>query len=293
MELRTLKTFQVVATHLNQTKAAEILGYTQPTITMHIRNLEQEIGHPLFHRVGKKTYLTPAGKVLKQHVDRIMDCVEEMNKALNRLHDPYGTLVIAAPEYYWTHFLTMLIHTFVKLHPQVKLKLVSCNSVDVIQMITAREADVGIITGKNKNEDLEFVSLDEEELLLVIRKDLHQNSDLSAILQTYPLFFKKFSYLDWLFDRCMEEIPTPMAVIESDSEEAIKQAILKGTGVGIISGDLIHEEIRKGELIPLHRFTQTLDTFLITRRDRSDEITIQAFVELVMEGWNEAAEESL
>lgn len=293
MELRTLKTFQVVATHLNQTKAAEILGYTQPTITMHIRNLEQEIGHSLFHRVGKKTYLTPAGKVLKQHADRLLDCVEEMNRALNRLHDPYGTLVIAAPEYYWTHFLTILIHTFVKLHPQVKLKLVSCNSGDVIRMVTSREADVGIIAGQNRNEELEFVSLDAEELLLVIRKDLHQINDLSAILQKYPLLYKESYHLDGLYDRCMEEIPTPKAVIESGSEEAIKQAIINGTGVGIISGDFISEEIRKEELIPLHRFNQTLDTFLIARKDRSDEVTIHAFVELVMEGWGEAVEESM
>lgn len=110
-----------------------------------------------------------------------------------RLHDPYGTLVIAAPEYYWTHFLTILIHTFVKLHPQVKLKLVSCNSGDVIRMVTSREADVGIIAGQNRNEELEFVSLDAEELLLVIRKDLHQNNDLSAILQKYPLLYNGLS----------------------------------------------------------------------------------------------------
>ncbi|CAG5090860.1 Putative HTH-type transcriptional regulator [Thermobacillus xylanilyticus] len=290
MELRTLKTFQVVATHLNQTKAAEILGYTQPTITMQMRNLEQEIGHPLFHRVGKKTYLTPAGKVLKQHVDRLMACVEEMNQALSRLHEPHGTLAIAAPEYYWTHHLTTLIHTFVQLHPQVKLKLVSCNSGDVMRMIASREADVGIVAGKQRNDDLAFVALDEEELLLVMRKDLHPDRDLSAILQKHPLLYKESYHLDGLFDRCMEEIPKPMTVIESGSEEAMRQAVLKGTGVGIISGDLIEEEIRKGELIPLHRFAQTLDTYLITRKDRSDELTIQAFVELVTEGWDEASE---
>lgn len=294
MELRTLKTFQVVATHLNQTKAAEILGYTQPSITMQIRNLEEEIGHSLFHRVGKKTYLTPAGKVLKQHVDQLLNCVDGMNKALNQLNGPYGNLVIAAPEYYWTHFLTLLIHTYVKLHPQVKLKLVSCNSGDVIRMITSNEADVGIIASHHHSDDLQTVRLDEEVLLLVIRRDLCENKELPAIFQEYPLLYKESYHLDRLYQRCMEEISAkPVSIIESSSEEAIKKAVLNGTGVGILSEDLIIDELGKGELTPLHRFRHPLETFIITLKDRADEITIQSFTELVVEGWDEAGEEAM
>ncbi|WP_139488829.1 LysR family transcriptional regulator [Brevibacillus dissolubilis] len=292
MELRTLKTFQVVATHLNQTKAAEILGYTQPTITMQIRNLEMEIGHSLFHRVGKKTYLTPAGKVLKQHVDQILDRVDEMNKAMNLLHGPYGNLVIAAPEYYWTHFLTLLIHTYVGLHPQVKLKLVSCNSGDVIRLITANEADVGIIAGHHHSDDVQATRLDEEELVLAGRRELCEQGELPAIFRHAPLLYKESYHLDGLYDRCMEELPTrPVSVIESSSEEAIKQAVLNGTGVGLISVDLIKDQLEKGEVVSLHRFSQPLETFIITLKDRSDEITLQSFTELVVEGWDEAGEE--
>jgi DNA-binding transcriptional LysR family regulator len=291
MELRTLKTFQVVATHLNQTKAAEILGYTQPTITMQIRNLEQEIGHTLFNRVGKKTYLTPAGKVLKQHVDRLLDYVDEMDKALNLLNGPYGQLVIAAPEYYWTHFLTLLIHSYVKLHPKVKLKLVSCSSAEVIRLITSNEADVGIVAGNHKRDDIESVRLDEEELLLVTSRELYENNERPAIFQKYPFIYKESYHLDGLYDRCMEEMTTkPVSVIESGSEEAIKKAVLNGTGIGLISADLIKDELRGGELVALHRFHQPLETFIITLKDRSDEITIRSFTELVVEGWDEAGE---
>lgn len=63
MELRNLKTFQVVANELNMTKAAKILKYTQPTITLQIQVLERELNHSLFTRIGKKTFLTPAGKI--------------------------------------------------------------------------------------------------------------------------------------------------------------------------------------------------------------------------------------
>lgn len=56
MELRNLKTFQVVANELNMTKAAKILKYTQPTITLQIQVLERELNHSLFTRIGKKRF---------------------------------------------------------------------------------------------------------------------------------------------------------------------------------------------------------------------------------------------
>jgi DNA-binding transcriptional LysR family regulator len=65
MELRNLKTFQVVAEELNLTKAAKILGYTQPTLTLQIQALEKELQHTLLTRIGKKTFLTSAGKNLR------------------------------------------------------------------------------------------------------------------------------------------------------------------------------------------------------------------------------------
>lgn len=288
MELRTLKTFQVVATQLNQTKAAEILGYTQPTVTLQIRNLEQEIGHSLFNRVGKKTFLTPAGRLLKHHVDKLLHYLDEMDKDLNHLNGPHGKLVIAAPEYYWTHFLTSLIHSYVRQHPQVKLKLVSCTSDETIRMITANEADVGIIAGQHEKDEMESIHLDNEELILVTSRKLYENNEREDIFQKYPFIYDRYN-LEGLYDRSLEEVFTPPAsVIESNSEEAIKRAVLNHTGVGLISANLIKEELKSGELVPLHRFDQPLKTFIIRLKDRANEITLRSFTELVVDGWEGA-----
>lgn len=78
MELRHLKTFQVVAEQLNLTKVAEQLGYSQPGITLQIKALEKELGRTLFARVGRQTYLTSAGKLLKTHVDRLFGVMHEL-----------------------------------------------------------------------------------------------------------------------------------------------------------------------------------------------------------------------
>lgn len=303
MEFRTLKTFQLVATYLNQTKAAEILGYTQPAITLQIRSLEQEIGHQLFHRVGKKTYLTPAGKVLKQYADSIMDKMAEMENTLASLNGPYGKLVIAAPDYYWTHFLSVLIHSYVNQYSNVKLKLISCSSTEAIRMLTTNEADIAVVAGVYSNNNLESIKLDEEDLLLVVGKDVFDKNenDILGICQSYPLFYdnnilgtyennpifyKESNQLDGLYDRCMLEIPQmPVSVIESNSEEATKKAVLNGTGVGIISKELIKDELERGEIVTLHHFQQHLETYLVTLKERNTDITLRSFTQMVIEGW--------
>jgi len=70
MELRHLRTFHAVAEHLNLTKAADALRYSQPTISLQIQALEKEIGHTLLSRVGKRTFLTPVGKLLQKHTEK-------------------------------------------------------------------------------------------------------------------------------------------------------------------------------------------------------------------------------
>ncbi|QRG65686.1 LysR family transcriptional regulator [Brevibacillus choshinensis] len=289
MELRTLKTFQVVADQLNLTKAAELLGYTQPTITLQIQTLEKEIGHALFNRVGKKTFLTPAGKMMKEHVDKLFAVVSQMDKAIKLLDGPYGTLVVAAPEYYWTHCLSQLIRMYVHHHPQVKLKLVSCNSADAVNMITANEADIGIIAGDSGKQEIESRLLEKEKLLVVTSREIYEKHERDYIMEHYPFIYKESYNLDGLHSQSITELNYhPAAAIESSSEEAIKIAALNHTGVALISANLIKDELDSGALVPLHQLEQRLDTNLIFLKDRSDETTIRSFAELVIQGWPEA-----
>ena len=100
MELRQLRTFQVVAEELNMTKAAKRLKYTQPTISLQLQSLEKELNVTLITRVGNKNVLTAAGKKLKTHVDRLFELMEEIESDMEAYSQPGGLLTIAASEYY-------------------------------------------------------------------------------------------------------------------------------------------------------------------------------------------------
>lgn len=287
MELRNLKTFQAVAEQLNMTKAGEQLGYSQPGITLQIKALEKEIGRPLFTRVGRQTFLTSAGKILKHHVDRMFQVMGELNDDLKKLDHPYGPLAIASPEFYCTHYLPSIISRYVKSHPDVQLKMISCNSVETMKLILSYQADVGIIAGDCDNPDLEVVPVGEEDFVLVAAPSLIGGRNYREVLNDYPL----------LKDRVVEKIGgnlygeidfTPTSTIECSSEEAIKQAALSQAGVCVLGEDIVREEIMSGKLTVLYRFSNKLVTSLIFLKDRADEASILSFVSLVREMWNKA-----
>ncbi|GAA4716571.1 LysR family transcriptional regulator [Brevibacillus fulvus] len=287
MELRNLRTFQTVANHLNLTKAAEQLGYSQPTITLQIKALEKELGKTLFNRVGKRTFLTPTGKLLKQHTDKLFAVLDEMEEDLKKLDNPFGSLVVAAPEFFCTTYLSLILRLYVQEHPQVKLQLISCNSQEAIRLIATNKADIGIISGQCDAPRLVSDVIDQEQFVLVATPELMQGSSKEQVMAEYPFIsFQQGCNLDHFIGHCLAEIGyEPRNVIECSSEETIKRAVLNHTGVAMLSKALIADEIAASKLTVLHQFANTADTTLICIKERAQEATIQTFTNLVHAQW--------
>lgn len=293
MELRNLKTLQVVAEHLNLTKAAEQLGYSQPTITMQIKALEREIGHPLLNRVGRRTFLTPAGKVVKQYADQLFGVLQQMEEALYLLDNPFGTLVVAAPEFYCTEYMPQIIKMYVKMHPQVNLQVISCNSQETLRRIHDHQADVGIIAGTNDNPEIHSTVVDLEEFVLVATPAIVEGRTIADVLAEFPfLSYQEGCNLSDFISQCLAEIGyEPTSVIKCTSEETIKRAVQNDTGVAFLSAALVDRELRAGTLVQLHRFAKRAETSIVCLERRKDEAAIQTFGELVMDVWKSVREE--
>ncbi|GMX67329.1 cysJI operon transcriptional regulator CysL [Paenibacillus elgii] len=287
MELRNLKTFQVVADQLNLSKAAEILSYTQPTISVQIQALERELGHPLFNRVGKKTFLTPTGKLVKHHTDIILNAITDLETALKTLDEPYGKLAIAAPEYYYGRHLSLLISSFIKDHPKVKLDLACYNSKETIKLVSSHQADIGIIAGKYNSSEMESINLDTEEVMMVTTQEISEQYDLSTVFSHYPLItYRESCNLEDVIKGCLSELQyQPTNIIESGSDEAIKRSALNQTSIALLSSDGIKEELATGKLVPIHRFQHRVETSLIYLKSRSEEANIQSFCDLLKQAW--------
>ncbi|QQE75396.1 LysR family transcriptional regulator [Brevibacillus composti] len=292
MELRNLKTFQVVAEHLNLTKAAEQLGYSQPTITLQIQALERELGHSLLNRVGKRTFLTPAGKVVLAHTEKLFSVMQLMEEELNHLNNPYGNLVVAAPEFYCTQYMPQMLKSYLEMHPQVNLQVISCSSQETLRRVSNHEADVGIIAGTCELPEVHARVVDLEEFALVATPDMVGERSFSEVLEQYPfLSYQEGCNLDSFISQCLSEINyAPPSVIKCTSEETIKRAVLNETGVAFLSTALVVAELRSGALVELHRFSQRAETSVICLDRRKEEAAIQTFTELVSDVWQSVRE---
>ncbi|MGG1658060.1 LysR family transcriptional regulator [Brevibacillus sp. NRS-1366] len=283
MELRHLKTFHVVAECLNLTKAAEMLRYSQPTISLQIQALEKDIGHSLLNRVGKRTFLTPTGKLLKKHTDKLFQNLEELEQDLRRLEKPFGNLSIAAPEFYCSYYLSQLLSIYLKLHPQVQMKMLCYNSKETIKLVDTNQVDIGIIAGSANRPGIEEILIDQEDLVLVASPLIVKSRNAAELFEEYSFI----SYdLEGTIKECLDEINcVPRSTIECGSEEAIKRAVMSQAGIALISDVLIEKEVNLGTLQVLHRFPKRLLTHLIYPRDLRDYSTVSSFIDVLVDVW--------
>lgn len=288
MELRHLRTFQVVAEELNLTKAAKHLGYTQPTLTLQIQSLEKELNHTLLTRVGKKTMLTTAGKKLKVHVDQLFSVIDKMEKEMEELHGPSGVLTIAASEYYCTQHLSPMIKTYADMYPNVRVNLLPLNSVHGIQSVKDYVADIAIIASECHESEMVQTFLDEEKTFLVVSSTISKDKSLEEIFHHYPFIsYDKdcsFSNIIERYFKSSEWQPQSMIVV-GGSDETIKRAVLNGTGYAILGGNIIKNELEDGIITILQPVSESITTSLINLKVRSQEPNIQSFREFIQEVW--------
>ncbi|SDN24001.1 DNA-binding transcriptional regulator, LysR family [Paenibacillus sp. yr247] len=287
MDFRKLKTFQAVADCLNLTKAADQLGYTQPTITVQLQSLESELGVTLFNRIGNKNFLTPSGKVVKQYIDQAFDVLDQMERELRKMENPHGLLTIAAPEFYCTHYLSMIIHSYISQNPQVKLQLFSCDSNEAMKKVASSEADLAIIAGPCHSPTMESLLLGKEDLILVTTKEMYEAHKTRDLLEKHPFItYKSGSNLQKLVNECLDEYGiSPTNYIECVSDETIKRTVLYHTGTALLGSALIENDLKKGVLVELHRFPGKIETSMVVLKQRMDEKNIKSFADNVKGIW--------
>ncbi|MED0674399.1 LysR family transcriptional regulator [Aneurinibacillus thermoaerophilus] len=99
MEIRHLNTFKAVIQTGSFTKAAELLNYSQSTVTFHIKAIEEELGTPIFDRIGKRIFLTEAGEKLLPHAIQILNVFRNVKEATGEHGEIKGQLKITAENY--------------------------------------------------------------------------------------------------------------------------------------------------------------------------------------------------
>jgi len=168
MDFRQLETFVEVAKLKSFSKAAEKLFITQPTVTNHIQNLEKELGTLLINRFGKKITLTDAGNLLYKYAINILNSCEMAKFDLASYQGKIqGHLHIYSSSVPRKYLLPTIIKNFLNNYPDVSFTVGDKDSKKVIRGILDGETDFGILGAKFPSNNLRYIDLMEDRLVLV------------------------------------------------------------------------------------------------------------------------------
>src|ERR1700749_595384 len=149
--LRQMKVFVSVARHLSFTRAAQELHLTQPAVSQQVKLLEEEVGLPLFEKIGRKVQLAPAGAELLRYATQTIELMREATEALAAMRGlKRGVLKLGAVSTA-KYFAPSLLSAFPPAYPEVTIKFEVGNREEIIQQLAANEIDL-VIMGRPPRE---------------------------------------------------------------------------------------------------------------------------------------------
>ncbi|MFO8035638.1 MAG: selenium metabolism-associated LysR family transcriptional regulator [Anaerolineales bacterium] len=176
-----LETFLLAAEYLSFSEAARHLHLTQPTVSHHIKSLEDELGVTLFHRTGKGLRLSEAGRLLLPWARKVMHDSIDLQKMMDALHEGIaGDLRIACSTTAGKYILPQLAARFSQLHPNIHVSILQCTAEHVVPRLLEGEANLGVLSYELHQEGLEMQEFFEDAISLIV-PSLHPWAQRSSI----------------------------------------------------------------------------------------------------------------
>jgi DNA-binding transcriptional LysR family regulator len=292
MDLRRLEMFVRVAELGSFSRAADALFLTQPTISEHIRALEEELDVQLLDRLGRGATPTRAGQLLLGYANRMLALGREARQAIDQFQGRLiGELLVGGSTIPGEYLLPGLIGQFKRKYPEISICLLIGSSQQVSDWVEEGRVEVGVVGARPGARVLEAVELIPDELVLVVPAD-HPWAGRATVslddLEHEPLIMReRGSGSREALERALRAVGLDLSafriVAEMGSTQAIKQAVRAGVGLSLISKRAVHDECRARLLccVAVGDLRVTRAFYLVTHRARSRSPLATAFVEFV------------
>ncbi|MBZ9637501.1 LysR family transcriptional regulator [Clostridium sp. FP1] len=257
MEIRQLNTFIAVAELNSFTRAAYMLGYTQPTVTAQIQLLESDLGVRLFERIRKNISLTHEGEKFLVYAKQIVALCEEAKDTIKDHTIPKGVLAIGAWESLCTTRIDSLIKEFHYRFPDIEIILKTIKSREYQELLLDNQIDVAFCLERMIASSDFIVELAIPEPLVLLADPNHP---LAKSLCVYPENIVNYTLIlaeeDCSYRRTLMTILsdcglTPKSIMEIGSIQSMKQLAISGLGIIILPKITVEEELLKGKLVEL------------------------------------------
>lgn len=258
MQIEELKTFMAVSNFKNFTRAAEHLNMSQPTVSLHIKHLEEELRTPLFMRAKKVFYITPAGELLYERAAQLLQLVQQTKEEILWQHkEVIGVLRVAASYTIGESVLPGVLVRLNNKHPNLQLEISIVNTEDVETSVRELKCDIGLIEGTIKPGELEIHPFMEDKLILVASGQHPIVTNLMIkkedLLHAHWVMRERGSgtreYTDYLLQAIGHVKPSRTII---SSNEGVKQTVLNGLGIAAVSIHTVKDELEQRRLVKLN-----------------------------------------
>ncbi len=289
MDLRRLEVFCKVVELRSFTKGAEAVLLSQPTVSEHIRLLEDALGEKLLDRLGREALPTPAGQILYRYARRMLRLREEALQAIaTHKGSLSGRLVLGASTIPGTYVLPKIIGSFKARTPHIQLILRILSTGEIAEAVLRGDLEIGLVGSEWKDRRLETEEIFSDELVLTVypehpwsrrgevpkeelygepfilrQRDSGTRMVMSQILESHGFDFSKLH-----------------VVAEMATTQAIHQSIKARIGISILSRQAVEEDLERGSLVAVSlrgiRFHRPF--YLIQRKNRQVSPLCEAFL---------------
>ena len=268
MHYDALKTFVTLAEVKNFTKTAELLLMSQPSVSMHIKNLEKEFQTKLFERSPKYLKITPTGEILYDRAKQMITIYEQTRQDILDHHNSIkGELKIGASFTIGEYILPSLLFDLQKEYPELELKAVIGNTEEIVQSVRLYKVDIGLIEGQTNEKELSVHAFMQDELFITASSNhpLAAKQDVTiSDLQNQTWVTREVGsgtreYLNHVIRSNGLKVKSFLTI---SSNQGIKETLMTGIGLSLLSESVIERDVQHGNLSVLRLKNQTFNRTL-------------------------------
>jgi len=289
LTLRQLKVFEAVARHLNYTRAAEELHLTQPAVSMQVKQLEESLGVALFEQLGKRIHLTEAGTEVLGYARSVTQQLDELEAVLHRMKGLGGGRLRISVATTANYFIPTLLGSFSRRYPDVTVSLDVTNRETLLRQLAENTVDLVVMGQPPVEADVEAEAFMDNPLVVVAPPDhplaKKKKIPLARLQEETFLVREPGSGTRIAMERFFNERGMKLKTgMEVGSNEAIKQSVQAGLGLGLLSRATIEQELALKRLVVLdiEDFPIMRHWFVVHRQGKRLSAAADAFKRFVL-----------
>ncbi|MBO0959731.1 LysR family transcriptional regulator [Neobacillus sp. MM2021_6] len=287
MEFQWLNTFITAAECGNFRRTAELLYISQPSVTVHIKQLEKELGILLFHRDGKKIKLTEEGIRYLLHAKKLLEVYQEGLEELNSFTQGYTKkLTLGISPLIADTILPYVLKSYTKQYPEVEISVKIIESLDIEEAVLQEEVDLGLSCLTSSRPNLISELLSKDRVILVAPHDgrdaeLAPPLDEEEVLTTnYLITHNHPGYWDLLCRMVKTKYPS-VRMMRVSQVHITKRFIVEGLGVSFLPTSTVRRELLEGRLLEVECHSIQMpeaNTYAIMKYDHSKQREFLTFM---------------